>query len=59
MNPLLPFPPPHHIAHPQSQLPASFNILKLAAPMMAEAGGGSIVCVGAAVVHHGARSASR
>lgn len=37
----------------KNNLPASFNILKLAAPIMAEGGGGSIVCVGAAVVHHG------
>ncbi|KIY95915.1 hypothetical protein MNEG_12048 [Monoraphidium neglectum] len=37
----------------QANLPSSFNILKLGAPLLAEAGGGSIVCVSAAVVHHG------
>ncbi|KAI8471112.1 MAG: hypothetical protein J3K34DRAFT_418097 [Monoraphidium minutum] len=37
----------------QGNLPSSFNVLKIAAPLMAEAGGGAIVCVGAAVVHHG------
>jgi hypothetical protein len=32
---------------------ASFNILKVGAPILAEAGGGAIACVGAAVVHYG------
>ncbi|GBF94967.1 hypothetical protein Rsub_07468 [Raphidocelis subcapitata] len=37
----------------KNNVPASFNIMKLAGPLMAEQGGGSIVCVGAAVTHHG------
>lgn len=36
-------------------LTSSFNVLKAGAPLLAEGGGGAIVCVGAAVVHHGAR----
>lgn len=38
----------------KANLPASFNVLKLAAPLLAgQPAGGAIVCVGAAVVHHG------
>jgi hypothetical protein len=52
----VPHTPPSAYSTPctQANLPSSFNILKLGAPLLAEAGGGSIVCVSAAVVHHGA-----
>eukprot|EP00878_Enallax_costatus_P039756 GHUV01045649.1.p1 GENE.GHUV01045649.1~~GHUV01045649.1.p1 ORF type:complete len:134 (+),score=15.33 GHUV01045649.1:352-753(+) len=37
----------------QDNLITSFSVLKIGAPIVAEAGGGSITCVGAAVVHYG------
>ncbi|WIA21690.1 hypothetical protein OEZ85_000858 [Tetradesmus obliquus] len=37
-------------------LATSFNVLKVAAPALAEGGGGSIACVGAAVVHYGMKN---
>jgi NAD(P)-dependent dehydrogenase (short-subunit alcohol dehydrogenase family) len=40
----------------QDNLATSFNVLKVAAPALAEGGGGSIACVGAAVVHYGMKN---
>lgn len=34
----------------------SFNVLKVGCPALAEAGGGSIACVGAAIVHYGMKN---
>jgi NADP-dependent 3-hydroxy acid dehydrogenase YdfG len=40
----------------QDNLATSFNVLKVGAPALAEAGGGNLVCVGAAVVHYGMKN---
>jgi NAD(P)-dependent dehydrogenase (short-subunit alcohol dehydrogenase family) len=40
----------------QDNLTTSFNVLKAACPVLAESGGGSITCVGAAIVHYGMKN---